>query len=154
MMIAFTASLRGTCDRRRVGCCIADPEGHILSTGYNGSSPKAPHCAEAGHLMVDGHCERTVHAEANAIGHAAKKGRALEGATAYCTTKPCITCIKDLAAAGIVRVVYVDEYIDPTHPHSEGSVVDELALAAGIELVKFRASGAAWNFIEHVRKMA
>jgi deoxycytidylate deaminase len=36
------------------------PNGLALDSGL-------PHCDEAGHLMEDGHCVRTVHAEANAI---------------------------------------------------------------------------------------
>ena len=45
----------------------------ILSTGYNGSIRGMPHCDEVGHLMENGHCVATVHAEANAILQAAKK---------------------------------------------------------------------------------
>ena len=46
----------------------------ILSTGYNGSIRGMPHCDEVGHLMENGHCVATVHAEANAILQAAKNG--------------------------------------------------------------------------------
>ena len=46
----------------------------IPSTGYNGSIKGLPYCDEVGHEMVDGHCVRTTHAEANAIVQAAKNG--------------------------------------------------------------------------------
>jgi deoxycytidylate deaminase len=55
-------------------------------------------------------CVRTVHAEANAVGRAAKKGNALNGCTAYVTAHPCIECIKLLIAAGCQRVVYGEPY--------------------------------------------
>lgn len=60
--------------------------------------------------MVDGHCVRTIHAEANAVASAARHGTSIEGATAYVTTKPCWTCLKLLASAGVERVVYAEAY--------------------------------------------
>src|SRR5690348_17307641 len=75
---------RGTCPRARVGCVI-EKDGRTLSTGYNGSPPKEPHCDDVGCQMEDGHCIRTTHAEANAIAFAARYGIKLEGATLYVT---------------------------------------------------------------------
>ncbi len=49
----------------------------ILATGYNGSVRGSAHCDDEGHLMEDGHCVRTVHAEANAIVQAARNGMRL-----------------------------------------------------------------------------
>ncbi|MCK5535519.1 MAG: hypothetical protein KAI79_01765, partial [Bacteroidales bacterium] len=48
----------------------------------------------------------TLHAEANAILWAARKGYALEGATLYATFSPCVECSKLIAQAGIKRVVF------------------------------------------------
>jgi dCMP deaminase len=110
MHIAVVASSRGTCDRRRVGCVLAASDGRVLSTGYNGSAPGAPHCDDVGHMMHDGHCVRTIHAEENAIAHAARAGIALAGATAYCTTHPCPGCLLLLRAAGVTRVVFLGAY--------------------------------------------
>ena len=66
MNIATEVSTRSTCDRKNVGSVIVKGK-TILSTGYNGSIRGLPHCDEAGHEIVDGHCIRTTHAEANAI---------------------------------------------------------------------------------------
>ena len=66
MQIAQVVATRATCDRRHVGAVIVRDR-TILSTGYNGSIRGLPHCDEVGHLMEDGHCVRTVHAEANAV---------------------------------------------------------------------------------------
>jgi dCMP deaminase len=44
-----------------------------------------PHCDEDGHMMEDGHCVRTIHAEANAIIQAARNGVRIEGADIYVT---------------------------------------------------------------------
>ena len=70
MNIAREVATRATCDRKMVGAVIVRGK-TILSTGYNGSLRGLPHCDEVGHEMENGHCVRTVHAEANAIVHAA-----------------------------------------------------------------------------------
>jgi dCMP deaminase len=66
MKIAHVVALRSTCDRAFVGTVMVLDK-RILTTGFNGSPAGLPHCDEAGHLMVEGHCVRTIHAEANAI---------------------------------------------------------------------------------------
>ena len=78
MNIAREVSTRSTCDRKFVGAVIVRDKS-ILATGYNGSIRGLPHCDEEGHLMEDGHCVRTVHAEANAIVQAARQRRAHRG---------------------------------------------------------------------------
>ena len=60
MKIAYAVSERSTCDRAFVGCVLV-LEKRILTTGFNGSPMGQPHCDEAGHLMVEGHCIRTIH---------------------------------------------------------------------------------------------
>lgn len=105
MKIAYTVAERSTCDRAHVGCVLVR-EKRILTTGYNGSPVGQPHCDDVGHLMVDGHCVRTIHAEMNAIIQAALHGVSTKGATCYVTHFPCINCAKALVNAGIVRLVY------------------------------------------------
>jgi len=112
MWMAVVAATRGTCDRLRVGCVIISNEGHVLSTGYNGSSPGSPHCDDIGHLMHEGHCVRTTHAEANAVAFAARRGTALEGSVIYTTNRPCKDCLKLLIAAGVRKVVHLEPYRD------------------------------------------
>lgn len=68
------------------------------------------HCDEIGHLIVDGHCVRTIHAETNAIIQAALHGVSTKGATCYVTHLPCIHCTKALINAGISRIVYSVAY--------------------------------------------
>lgn len=114
MLMAIVAKSRSTCHRPSVGdgvgCVLSTSDGHVLATGYSGSPPGEPHCIEIGHRLVDGRCVRTVHAEANAIGQAARRGVSVVGGTAYVTNHPCFECAKLLAAAGIVRVVHLSGY--------------------------------------------
>ena len=128
MKIARDVAARSTCDRADVGAVLVR-EKRILTTGFNGSPSGQPHCDEAGHLMVDGHCVRTIHAEANAIIQAALHGVSSKGATVYVTHFPCLSCAKMLINAGIVRVVYATQYrIDPNTLHFFGLANVEMLL--------------------------
>lgn len=49
--------------------------------------------------------ERVIHAEVSAVGHAAKRGVAIEGTTIYGTLFPCNNCALTVIAAGIKKVV-------------------------------------------------
>jgi len=109
MKIAYAVSERSTCDRAFVGCVLVLDK-RILTTGFNGSPKGQPHCEEVGHLMVEGHCVRTIHAETNAIIQAALHGVSTKGSTCYVTHMPCINCTKALINAGIVRLVYNVSY--------------------------------------------
>ena len=66
MGVAKVVASRSTCPRASVGAVIVKNK-RILSTGYNGASSKEPHCAAVGCLMINNHCERTIHAETNAV---------------------------------------------------------------------------------------
>jgi dCMP deaminase len=112
MNIAREVSTRSTCDRKFVGAVIVRDKS-ILATGYNGSIRGLPHCDEDGHLMEDGHCVRTVHAEANAIVQAARNGVRIEASTIYVTASPCWGCFRLIANGGISRVVFGEFYRDP-----------------------------------------
>ncbi len=111
MNIARVVSSRSTCDRKFVGAVIVRDK-TILSTGYNGSIRGMPHCTEVGHMMEEGHCVATIHAESNAILQAAKNGVAIDGASIYVTASPCWNCFKQIANSGLVRVVYGEFYRD------------------------------------------
>jgi dCMP deaminase len=126
MNIAREVATRATCDRKHVGAVIVRDKS-ILATGYNGSIRGLPHCDEEGHLMEEGHCVRTVHAEANAIVQAARNGMAIDGATIYVTASPCWGCFRLIANAGIERVVFGEFYRDQR--------IFDVSQRLGIELV-------------------
>ncbi len=124
MVIAKIISSRSTCNSRPVGAVIVKDK-QILSTGYNGAVPGAPHCVDheddngdpfcfRRHLNVPeidkyNYC-RSSHAEANAIAQAARNGIPLDGSTLYITLAPCYVCIKLLATARVKHVYYEFEY--------------------------------------------
>jgi dCMP deaminase len=111
MAIARQVATRSTCDRKHVGAVIVRDR-MILTTGYNGSVRGLPHCDDVGHLMEEGHCVRTTHAEANALVQAARNGVGVEGAGIYVTASPCFGCFKLIANAGLSRIVFGEFYRD------------------------------------------
>lgn len=129
MNIAREVSTRATCDRKHVGAVIVSASKYIIATGYNGSIPGAPHCDDAGHMMEDGHCVRTVHAEANAVAQAARNGIACVGASIYVTASPCWPCFKLMANAGIVHITFGEFYRDQR--------IFDVATATGIKMTKY-----------------
>ena len=126
MAIAAEVSTRSTCDRKHVGAVIVRDR-MILATGYNGSIRGLPHCDEVGHLMEDGHCVRTTHAEANALVQAARNGVRVEGGGIYVTASPCFGCFKLIANAGLVRIGFGEFYRDER--------IFDFSKQLGIELV-------------------
>jgi dCMP deaminase len=111
MAIGREVATRSTCDRKHVGAVIVRDK-MILATGYNGSIRGLSHCDDDGHMMEDGHCVRTVHAEANAIVQAARNGMRVDGGDIYVTASPCFGCFKLIANAGLKRIVFGEFYRD------------------------------------------
>ncbi len=134
MQIARTVATRATCPRLSVGCVLVR-EHRILTTGYNGAPRGVAHCTEAGCIVVNEHCARATHAEANAIVQGALHGVSLAGSLAYCTHQPCVNCSKLLISAGLQKIVYDMGYPDP--------VASELLAEAGVAIAQFATLEAA-----------
>jgi dCMP deaminase len=163
MLLAKLAALRSTCLSRPTGAVIV-LDRQVLATGYNGSMPGAPHCLDDGicyRRSVRGEesgkydiC-RAIHAEANAIAQAARRGVAVAGATVYTTLSPCYVCTKLMASARIKRVVYEHEYESPDRKRD--TLWRDGVREARIELEQLILSPAtverAQQFIEGVTSM-
>ena len=126
--LALFYSTRGTCDRLKAACLLIDKNNRLVGAGYNGSLSGHPHCDEVGHLMVDGHCLRTLHAEVNAIIHSVGD---LEGATAYILGTPCIDCVKKLLAKKVKKIIFTKDYDNKARG---GEHIFELAKLSGAEI--------------------
>ena len=125
LKMAMLVSERATCPRMHVGCVLVKDK-QILSTGYNGSIPGDDHCDDAGCIVVDNHCVRTIHAEMNALLQCASHGVNTKGATAYITNMPCTNCSKSIIAAGIKEIVIFSNYHD--------TLADEFFKKAGVNI--------------------
>lgn len=132
LKIAEMVASRSTCDRCHVGAVIIKNK-VILSTGYNGAPRGLPHCDDVGHEIVDGHCIRTVHAEANAVTQAARNGASIDGACIYLTNSPCYDCFKMIVNSGISEVRYKDFYMSR---YGASKAVFTLARKSGVRIIK------------------
>lgn len=121
-------ALRSTCTRLMVGATIVR-EKRIIAGGYNGSVSGSVHCIDEGCYVIDGHCVRTVHAEANALLQCAKFGVPTEGAEMYVTHFPCLQCCKQIIQGGIKAIYYAEDY--KNHPYAI-----ELFKDAGVQTKK------------------
>jgi dCMP deaminase len=146
MLIAKIVSTRSTCNSRPTGAVIVK-NNHILSTGYNGAMPGAPHCIDQPDWHGQPFCYRRAHgvsdidkynfckashAEANAIAQAARYGTPLEGATLYTTLAPCYVCLKLIATAR-VRAVYYEHAYESSTPRRDAFWREAVA-EAGLEV--------------------
>ena len=127
--ITRAVGTRATCSRKAVGAVLVKDK-LILATGYNGAPAGLRHCDHTdGRDLLNGHCARSTHAEQNAIVQAARHAIGIEGATLYCSNNPCLTCTKLLINAGVVRIVYEEEYPD--------TLAFELLRESGIKVERF-----------------
>ena len=111
-------------------------DNRVVSTGFNGTPAGFANCTDGGcvrcadsRLHAEGRGDEAtdpdhtsgrgldrcicVHAEQNAILTAARFGTRVEGSTLYTTLSPCFGCLKEALQAGVVRVVYEEEYAPP-----------------------------------------
>lgn len=122
--IAFAISKRGTCSRKQVGAVVIK-DNRIVESGYNGAPRGLRHCDHTNDGdMLDGHCSNAEHAERNAL---IFSGREAYGATLYLTCSPCLPCARIAVTAGVIRIVYAENY----RPER---IVDELCASASIDL--------------------
>ena len=98
------------CKRKKVGAIIVKNR-MIISDGYNGTPSGFDNCCEDENGKTYWY---VLHAEANAILKTAGSTHDCSGATLYLTMSPFKDCSKLIYQAGIVRVVYIDQYKDTT----------------------------------------
>lgn len=120
MSIALLASQRSPCSRLHVGSVIVQ-NNRIISMGYNGFIPGAPHVSR----IQDNHEQSIIHSEINAISDCAKRGASLNESKIYVTHYPCVNCFRSIASCGINEVIYLEDY-------NNNSIVKELASDSNI----------------------
>lgn len=130
MTIAIAIAARSTCIRRHCGAILV-LEDNLISSGYNGTPRKFPHCRDIhptegcyhGHLAIQSGSEegflicKAVHAETNAIYKAAANGISVMGAHLYTTNEPCRFCMEAIIQARIGKIYYCESYEDNEARH-------------------------------------
>lgn len=105
--ITLLSSALGSCNRLLISSS-AEKDKRIVGLSYNGSLLGQPHCDEVGHLMINGHCERTRHAEMNLKDNTDQEK--LRGSHVRVPGTPCLKCLKDLAGVPVSSIEYTGYY--------------------------------------------
>jgi len=103
MQLAAKVALRSLDPSTKVGTVIVKPNGYMVAAGFNHF---AKGIAVTPERLADRNLKypRTIHAEMDAILHAAEK---VDGCNLYTTVFPCKECAKHIIDAGIVEVYSV-----------------------------------------------
>jgi dCMP deaminase len=121
MKSAFNYADCSTAEKLKVGCVLVKDD-RIISIGYNGMPPGwSNQCETLSFFTEDGKQlpsqilitkPEVLHAEENAITKLARSNESGEGATAFITHAPCMSCAKLLHGSGIIEVFYANWYRD------------------------------------------
>ena len=125
----------GTCDRLRTACGLVNNK-RLRGVGYNGSLHGFLHCDDGDHLLIDNHCEATIHGEENAIHNTPPEYR--EGSTAIVIGTPCLRCTKTLIHAGIKEIICIGEYANARGREQ----IDKIAKQAGVIMRPYEVDAA------------
>ncbi len=110
MKMALLAKKRSTC-KTQVGA-VAIRENRVIATAYNGAPSRMNECNDIGCKIVNGNCQRAIHAEQNIINLAARFGFSLKEATIYCTHEPCANCLRNPISAGFEKIYFLAAKFD------------------------------------------
>lgn len=107
--IAKAVSRRSKDPSRKVGSIITTKENIIIGTGYNGFKSGDVESPELWERPIK--YTKVVHAEINAINFTININNYNE-LNIYCTTYPCINCMKEIIKTPIKTIYYKEEYTD------------------------------------------
>lgn len=113
MRAAIEEAGKSRCDRAHVGCVIVSlATGQIVSRAFNETVEGNEPCDTGGHVMVDGHCKNTVHAELGALIKMVEAVDEYPGEyVLYTTHYPCPGCAAAINfSTPIIEVVYLHDY--------------------------------------------
>lgn len=149
MRQAFTQAGYSSDWWRHVGSVVVRDQ-QVLLTGHNhhlpmedqqykNSDPRISFTSGVG-----GEYSSSIHAEADLVAQAARRGIVLDGAVMYVTTFPCPVCAKQIAAAGIKKLYYAKGY----------AVFDglEILQTAGVEVVLVNFSAEELHELERLEQ--
>lgn len=129
MGIARDAAQLSYAEKLKVGAILVK-NNNILGFSYNGSPAGHSNVCET---IFDGELKtkpNVSHAEENLLLKLARSNESSEGGVLFVTHNPCFTCSRMINAAGIVKVIYENEYRD-----SSGI---QFLLDCGIQVEKYR----------------
>lgn len=139
MLTALIWAAKSKDPSTQVGACFINPNGRVISTGYNGA-PNGWHDEDFpwGNAKEIGE-ENTkypyvIHAEMNGIMNYDGPLKDFDGSTVYVTLFPCTNCSKLLIQAGVKKVVYL---IDDRKDTIDNKTSKLMLKQCGIEYIDF-----------------
>ena len=129
MDVAYKVAERSKDPSTQVGAVLVNPENYIVGTGYNGFVQGVKETAKLWERPRK--YDLVIHAETNAIAHAARRGISTNNCTMYVTAIPCLSCMKIVLASG-VREIRADKAIPGWEDEHAKSV--DLCIRAGVHL--------------------
>lgn len=105
--MAKIVAMRSTCFRLNVGAVVT-AHNRVVSIGYNGTPPGAPHCAGNACPGAKG-CKETTHAEVNALLYVPGEHKDAD-LDLYVTDSPCHHCSIEIAESNVRRVFFNTPY--------------------------------------------
>jgi len=106
MNLALVVSQRSEDPYQKVGVCILDKNGRVLSLGYNGIRPKDERDNDFWNDR-DNRRKYIIHAETNALSCITRYDHPYILAS---TLLPCSCCAINIASYGIEKVIYLEDY--------------------------------------------
>jgi dCMP deaminase len=119
-------SLRSEDPYKKVGACILNEEGRVLSVGYNGLPAKF-NLKKKFWNNRDERRKYMIHAEINALSLIKKSDKPYLLA---CTLLPCSSCATSIISYGIKKVIYSEDY------HLDKNSLD-IFMFYGVQLNKY-----------------
>jgi dCMP deaminase len=106
MNLALVVSQRSEDPHQKVGVCILDKNGRVLSLGYNGIRPKDERDNDFWNYR-ENRRKYIIHAETNALSCITRYDNPYILAS---TLLPCSCCAINIASYGIEKVLYLEDY--------------------------------------------
>lgn len=106
MDIAYRVASMSYCQRKQVGA-IAVKDGRIISMGWNGQPAGFDNVCEDDNNTT---LSTVLHAEFNLLTKLTRCTESSNDAIMYVTCSPCLNCSKMIAASGIKKVYYNEDY--------------------------------------------
>lgn len=91
--------------RKKVGGVAITPQ-DVMLTSWNGRPAGDPNECE----FDDVTHPHVLHCESNLVAKAAREGISMNGSSVFVTLSPCLPCAMQMFQAGVVSVIYDEEY--------------------------------------------
>jgi dCMP deaminase len=149
MNLCFEIARRSIDPTTKHGCVAIDPDGGILSTGYN-SAPQGFADKEFPQTRPEKYLDM-IHSEKNCIYMSARHAVSIVGSTFYVTGFPCRECLKAMIQVKILKIIYGPYNSIMSGEYLEG--LEILLKGQGIIIERFKYDQSLYSFNPRVKSI-